>query len=214
MTMAVIDPTSTRFAQTKAPCPLSIVCLSSTYLAPVLESIPFFTVKGGAIFVKLDAPFSFQLWLSLVYSITDYGECPCVGKLSPVTLTRLYSSIMALQEWLYLHILLLSLVYVLAIYFLLVQEIHPIHNYHSYYHFYNICFKYNTLSFFIHFINPHCTSPATVPAATSRTWSITIQQLSIIMPLLAASHMHAIMLVYMLYLHLLIYCTQNLCVIA
>ena len=30
----------------------------------------------------------FHLWFFLVCSITDYGECLCVGKLSPVTLTH------------------------------------------------------------------------------------------------------------------------------
>ena len=40
--------------------------------------------------MKLDAPLSFVVFL--VCSITDYGECPCVGELSPVTLsTQVYS---------------------------------------------------------------------------------------------------------------------------
>ena len=39
--------------------------------------------KGGAIFMKLDAPFSFVVSLGILHY---YGECPCVGKLSPVTL--------------------------------------------------------------------------------------------------------------------------------
>ena len=30
---------------------------------------------------------SFHLWFALVCSITHYGKCPCVGELSPVTLT-------------------------------------------------------------------------------------------------------------------------------
>ena len=42
----------------------------------------FFTVKGDAIFVKLYV----ILWFFLVCSITDYGECLCVSKLSPVSL--------------------------------------------------------------------------------------------------------------------------------
>ena len=40
-------------------------------------------MKVDAIFVKLDAPVSFVVFLGMLYY---YGECPCMDELSPVTL--------------------------------------------------------------------------------------------------------------------------------
>ena len=54
------------------------------------QDLHFLIDKGDAIFVKLDAPF--DLWFFPVCFISDYGECPHVGKLSPVTLMKLMPS--------------------------------------------------------------------------------------------------------------------------
>ena len=43
----------------------------------------FFMIKGDAIFTKLDALFSFVVFLGMLLD-HYYGECLCVGKLSPV----------------------------------------------------------------------------------------------------------------------------------
>ena len=38
---------------------------------------------------NLDAPFSFVVFLGML--ITHYGKCPCVGELSPVTLSAIFA---------------------------------------------------------------------------------------------------------------------------
>ena len=49
----------------------------------------------------------FHLWFFLVCSITDYGDCPCVGELSPVTLIAIADLLRHLEHFIVASIIVL-----------------------------------------------------------------------------------------------------------
>ena len=62
-----------------------------------MSGVHFLIVKREAIYVKLDTPISFVVFLAC--SITHYGKYLCVGKLSPVTYIHMYKLVQTKALW-------------------------------------------------------------------------------------------------------------------